>query len=101
MPSPWPLSVGRLPTCYSTPGHQALPVPKTPDQSHSRHFCSLCGFLVRIGRGQEEDPGDLPQQRTETVQTPRPDASLIWDGQNVSTSLLGWALNYPIGANFK
>lgn len=78
-----------------------LPVPKTPDQSHSRHFCSLCGFLVRIGRGQEEDPGDLPQQRTETVQTPRPDASLIWDGQNVSTSLLGWALNYPIGANFK
>lgn len=45
MPSPWPLSVGRLPTCSSTPGHQALPVPKTTDQLRSRHFCSLCGFL--------------------------------------------------------
>lgn len=60
MSSLWPLSVGNLPTCSTTPGRLALLVPKTPDQPHSRHFCSLCGFLVRGGQEQEEDPGDLP-----------------------------------------
>jgi len=52
-------------------------------------------------RNRRKIQGTLPQQRTETVQTPGPDASLPWDSRDVSTSLLGWALNYPIGANFK
>lgn len=99
-PQPWqsdvlPMatSMGSLPTCSTTPGRQALPVPKTPDQPHSCHVCSLCGVLVRCGQEQKKDPGDLPQQSRNNT-APGPDASLLWDGHDVSTSLLGWALNY-------